>query len=415
MPKENPRDERLCMELLAPAGGYEQLRYALHFGADAVYIGGERFGLRVRADNFSDPELASGIAFAHELGKKVYVAANSLLHPADVEPFRDYVEQISDCGADAVIVSDLAAIAIVRETAPNLAIHLSTQASCTNALAAREYAALGVSRIVLARELTLAEIKDIRTAVPEVELEVFVHGSMCIAYSGRCLISNYLVGRDANRGNCTQPCRWSYSLQEQSRPGEYFPIEEDGAHTFILSSADLNMIEHLSELEDAGVDSIKIEGRVKGAYYVATVTQAYRRVLDGESPSTVADDLETVSHRPYHTGFFYGTPAQSYEGSEYSQTCTLIGGISTCTQIAENSSGDPRWQASLALRNRFFTGDELEVLSPHHPVRKFIVTAIEDEDGLPVRVADRTCETYTLTVPFPLEKLDILRKRVSGS
>ncbi|MDO4532652.1 MAG: U32 family peptidase [Coriobacteriia bacterium] len=395
------------MELLTPAGGVEQLRYALHFGADAVYLAGERFGLRERAENFHGVDLPFAISLAHEHGKKVYIAANSLIHQEDLPEFRSFIETIGEIGADAAIVSDLSAIELLREFAPNVAIHISTQASVVNARTARLYHSLGAKRIVLARELTLQEISAIRDAVPDdLELEAFVHGAMCIAYSGRCLISNYLVGRDANRGGCTQPCRWRWSLQEETRPGEFFPIEEDGSHSFVLSSADLNMLEHIDDLRRAGVDSLKVEGRVKGAYYVGVVTNAYRRVIDGEPAERYLSELDTVSHRPYHTGFFYGTPAQSYEGREYTQTCDFVGGVSACTP-----DGNGSYRISFLLRNRIFRDDTLEVLSPGKDVLRIRCRDLLDEDGLPCSIADHNAHRYSFESDIPLEPLDILRKR----
>ena len=395
------------MELLTPAGGIEQLRYALHFGADAVYLGGERFGLRERAENFHGVDLPFAVSLAHEHGKKAYIAANSLVHQGDLREFRAYIQALGEIGADAAIVSDLSAIELLREYAPNVAIHISTQASVVNARTARLYHSLGAKRIVLARELTIREIAAIRDEVPDnLELEVFVHGAMCIAYSGRCLISNYLVGRDANRGGCTQPCRWRWSLQEETRPGEFFPIEEDGSHSFILSSADLNMLEHIDDLRRAGVDSLKVEGRVKGAYYVGVVTNAYRRVIDGEPAERYLSELDTVSHRPYHTGFFYGTPAQSYEGREYTQTCDFIGGVSSCTP-----DGNGAFRISFILRNRVYRDDMLEVLSPGKDILSIPCHDLRDADGLSCAIADHNARSYSFESELPLEPLDILRKR----
>ncbi|MDO5118094.1 MAG: U32 family peptidase [Eggerthellaceae bacterium] len=395
------------MELLTPAGGLEQLRYAVHFGADAVYLAGERFGLRERAENFHGVDLPFAVSYAHEHGKKAYIAANALVHEGDLPEFQAYIQTLGEIGADAAIVSDPAAIEMLQEFAPNVAIHLSTQASVVNARTARWYHSLGVKRIVLARELSLGEIAAIRDSVPDsLELEVFVHGAMCIAYSGRCLISNYLVGRDANRGGCTQPCRWRWSLQEETRPGEYFPIEEDGGHSFVLSSADLNMLEHIDDLRRVGVDSLKIEGRVKGAYYVGVVTNAYRRVIDGEPAQRYSSELDTVSHRPYHTGFFYGTPAQSYEGREYTQTCDFVGGVKACTL-----EGDGCFRISFTLRNRIYRDDVLEVLSPGRDVFEVTCTDLCDVDGIPCAVADHNAHVYSFTSDTPLAPLDILRKR----
>ncbi len=397
------------MELLAPAGGLDQLRAALHFGADAIYLGGDRFSMRSRADNFAGVDIAFAIELAHEQGARAYVAANTLVHPGELNAYREHLAQLADAGADAVIVSDLAAIDIVREMKLGVPLHLSTQASVTNARAARMYHALGVRRIVLARELTIPEIAAIRKDTPaDLELEVFVHGAMCIAYSGRCLISAYLNGRDANRGNCTQPCRWSWSLQEETRPGEYFPIEEDGKHAFILSSADLNMLAHLDELRAAGISSCKIEGRMKGAAYVATVTNTYRRVLDGANPAELAAELDTVSHRPYHTGFYYGTPAQSYDGKEYMQDCDYVGTVASCEALA-----DGRFRLSFTLRNRIYKGDELEALTPGKPALRLRANELCDKDGFPVNAAIHNAQRYSFISETPLQTLDIIRKRRS--
>ena len=395
------------MELLAPAGGMEQLRTALHFGADAVYFAGEAFGLRNRAQNFSGVELAAAVALAHEHGKKAYVAANALVHQGDLPAFREYIRVLGEIGADAAIVSDLSAIPLLKELAPNVAIHLSTQTSVVNAQSARFYHSLGVKRIVLARELRLDEIRAIRQDTPDdLELEAFVHGAMCIAYSGRCLISDYLVGRDANRWSCTQPCRWKWSLQEETRPGEHFPIEQDGGYSFVLSSADLNMLGHLQEMRDAGICSLKIEGRVKGAAYVGTVVNAYRRVLDGSPAEEWADELDCVSHRPYHTGFYFGTPAQSYTGSEYSQTCDYIGSVVRCTP---NEQGG--YDIEFTLRNRLRKDERIEVVSSRSGIVRATAHGLRMPDGMPCLVADRNNERYVFTADTPLEPLDIIRRR----
>jgi len=393
------------MELLAPAGGFEQLEYALHFGADAVYLAGERFGLRQRADNFTPEELKQAVELVHEAGKRVFVTLNALMHSEDIKSLREYVEYLAQIGIDAAIVSDLGALSIVRETAPQLAVHVSTQASVTNAQAALQWQKLGASRVVLARELTLAEIKEIREEVGDgLELEVFIHGAMCVSYSGRCLISNYLNDRDANRGHCTQPCRWEYALVEKTRPGKYIPIEEDGRGTFLLSSQDLMMLEHLEDLREAGVDSLKIEGRVKGAYYVATVVNAYRQVLDGADPKDFLSEMERVSHRPYHTGFFFGAPDQTYDQIEYTQTHDLVARVLDC------QPDNDEWRITVQQRNRFWAGDELEVLSPGQPVRTIVVKDLRTKWGELDDCANKATDTYTLLSPYPLKPLDLLRR-----
>ena len=353
-------------ELLAPAGGPEQLAFALHFGADAVYLACERFGLRQRAANFSLETLPGAVAEAHAAGAKVYVAANALMGAEDIAAFPSYVEAIAHAGADAVIVSDLGAARLARRHAPELALHVSTQASVMNAEAACAWYELGARRVVCAREMSVADIAAMRAAVPDdLEIEAFVHGAMCMAYSGRCLISSFVNGRSGNRGHCTQPCRWGYALVEQTRPGEPFPIEEEGGASFVLSSKDLNMLHHLDDLAAAGVDSLKIEGRVKKAYYVATVVNAYRQVLDGADPAAFDADLDAVSHRPYSTGFFYGPAEQAPGGPEYASTHVLAGIVEGCEMRAAGASEEPdAYDIRFDLRNRIVEGDVLEVLSP---------------------------------------------------
>lgn len=393
------------MELLAPAGGYEQLEYALHFGADAVYVGARHFGLRQRAENFDEDGLLQAVALTHKNGKRIFVAANALLHPDELDAFAQYVRMLATYQVDAIIVSDLGALRIVREVAPQLRVHVSTQASVTNAQAARQWQEWGASRIVLARELTFSEIADIRAHVDDdLELEVFVHGAMCVSYSGRCLISNYLNGRDANRGHCTQPCRWEYVLMEQTRPGKYLPIEQDGRGTYLISSQDLMMLEHLDKLRDVGVDSLKIEGRVKGAYYVATVVNAYRQVLDGAAPERFLPEMQRVSHRPYHTGFFFGAPDQTYDAPEYTQSHDLVARVLDCTPDRS------QWRITVQQRNRFWRGDMLEVLSPRQEVRTLLVGDLRTAWGELTDCAARTTDTYMLQSPYPLAPLDLLRR-----
>ena len=313
------------MELLAPAGGMEQLRAAVAFGADAVYLAAERFGMRARAANFRMDEIPAAVAFAHEHGVKVHVTCNILMHPDDIDGLPAFFRALDAAGVDAFIIGDLGAFAVAGEVSPRVERHVSTQASVANAAAARVWHSLGASRVVCAREMSLTDIARLRQdAPPDLEIEAFAHGAMCMAVSGRCLISSYLTGRSGNKGHCTQPCRWSYQLgaaaptefaaekrptefllEEEKRPGEFFPIEEDDRGTFIMNAKDMNMLAHLRALADAGVNSIKIEGRNKKAFYVATVVGAYRRVLDGEPPEAVADELLAVSHRPYGTGFYF--------------------------------------------------------------------------------------------------------------
>ena len=411
------------MELLAPAGGMEQLRAAVAFGADAVYLAAERFGMRARAVNFRMDEIPAAVAFAHDYGVKVHVTCNILMHPDDIDGLPAFFRALDAAGVDAFIIGDLGAFAVAGEVAPRVERHVSTQASVANATAARVWHSLGASRVVCAREMSLADIARLRQdAPPDLEIEAFAHGAMCMAVSGRCLISSYLTGRSGNKGHCTQPCRWSYQLgaaspaatrpdepaggdlgrpspasvvelpqsenaigiqgglksaptefaagrpvefllEEEKRPGEFFPIEEDDRGTFIMNAKDLNMLAHLQALADAGVDSIKIEGRNKKAFYVATVVGAYRRVLDGEPPDEVADELLAVSHRPYGTGFYFSEAEQAPAYDGYEQETM---------HIADVVAGDPH-HLYLLCRNRFAEGDELEVLAPHEPSRRLIV------------------------------------------
>ena len=410
------------MELLAPAGGFEQLEAAIHFGADAVYLGGDRFGMRKRADNFSDADIVRAVELAHAHDVKVHVTVNVLMHESDLdggaegegEPsLGDYLRFLGDAGVDAIIAGDLATIAIARRSIPDVAVHASTQLSCANHEAALVLHELGAKRIVLARELTLAEISAIRKRTPaDLELEAFVHGAMCMAISGRCLISNHLAGRDANRGHCAQSCRWMYSLEEEKRPGVHIPIEEGERGTAIMSSKDLMMLEHLDELRDAGVDSIKIEGRVKGAYYVATVVNAYRQVLDGANPVEYLHELDAVSHRAYHTGFFYGHPDQTGAEIAYEQTHILAADITACEPM-ETNGGEQRWRTTFSARNRMERGQLVEALCPGQPVRAFEMgEMVHVETGEHVAVADRTPEAYACETPFPLEPGDILRRAI---
>ena len=370
------------MELLAPAGGMEQLRAAVAFGADAVYLAAERFGMRARAANFRMDEIPAAVAFAHEHGVKVHVTCNILMHPDDIDGLPAFFRALDAAGVDAFIIGDLGAFAVAGEVSPRVERHVSTQASVANAAAARVWHSLGASRVVCAREMSLTDIARLRQdAPPDLEIEAFAHGAMCMAVSGRCLISSYLTGRSGNKGHCTQPCRWSYQLEEEKRPGEFFPIEEDDRGTFIMNAKDLNMLAHLRALADAGVDSIKIEGRNKKAFYVATVVGAYRRVLDGEPPEVVADELLAVSHRPYGTGFYFSEAEQAtaYDGYEQ-ETMHVADVVASSPRHPERSvqrevegfPDDPQY-LYLLCRNRFAEGDELEVLAPHESSRRLIV------------------------------------------
>ena len=421
------------MELLAPAGGMEQLRAAVAFGADAVYLAAERFGMRARAANFRMYEIPAAVAFAHEHGVKVHVTCNILMHPDDIDGLPAFFRALDAAGVDAFIIGDLGAFAVAGEVSPRVERHVSTQASVANAAAARVWHSLGASRVVCAREMSLADIARLRQETPpDLEIEAFAHGAMCMAVSGRCLISSYLTGRSGNKGHCTQPCRWSYQLEEEKRPGEFFPIEEDDRGTFIMNAKDLNMLAHLQALADAGVDSIKIEGRNKKAFYVATVVGAYRRALDGEPPEVVADELLAVSHRPYGTGFYFSEVEQAtaYDGYEQ-ETMHVADVVASSPRHPERSvqrevegfPDDPQY-LYLLCRNRFAEGDELETLVPHEPSRRLIVRDLHwlntfgpdnhDEDAPatvkealsratatdwePAAAANRSCNLYRILV-----------------
>ena len=421
------------MELLAPAGGMEQLRAAVAFGADAVYLAAERFGMRARAANFRMDEIPAAVAFAHDHGVKVHVTCNILMHPDDIDGLPPFFRALDAAGVDAFIIGDVGAFAVAGEVAPRVERHVSTQASVANATAARVWHSLGASRVVCAREMSLADIARLRQdAPPDLEIEAFAHGAMCMAVSGRCLISSYLTGRSGNKGHCTQPCRWSYQLEEEKRPGEFFPIEEDDRGTFIMNAKDLNMLAHLQALADAGVDSIKIEGRNKKAFYVATVVGAYRRALDGEPPEVVADELLAVSHRPYGTGFYFSEVEQAtaYDGYEQ-ETMHVADVVASSPRHPERSvqrevegfPDDPQY-LYLLCRNRFAEGDELETLVPHEPSRRLIVRDLHwlntfgpdnhDEDAPatvkealsratatdwePAAAANRSCNLYRILV-----------------
>lgn len=396
-------------ELLAPAGGMEQLAYALYFGADAIYLACDKFGLRQRAQNFSLEELPGAVKLAHEWNARVFVTCNAYAHDKDLEELPAYARALEEAGVDAVIVSDLGVLSIIKQYAPSVALHISTQASVSNAEAAKVLYGLGARRIVCAREMSLEEIAQLKRSIPEdMEVEVFVHGAMCMAISGRCLISDYLTGRSANQGHCVQPCRWEYVLEETSRPGQYFPVEEDESGTYLMNSKDLNMLEHLDKLIEAGIDSIKIEGRVKKAFYVATVVNAYRHVLDGENPELWASELETISHRPYSTGFFFGEAEQSCSADIYTQLYDWVGEVKTSAP-----RNDGRFDVEVYCRNRFYLGDTLEVLSPYASLFSLTVEGLcevfADDVHVPCEIANKAMGVYSIISDTELHPHDILR------
>ena len=399
------------LELLSPAGDMACLEAALRFGADAVYVGGPRLQLRAGTAGFSMDELARAARAAHALGKRLYVAVNAFPTNREIDALGDYAQALQAAGADAAIVADLGAVATMRRCAPGLPVHISTQANCLNYAAARAYHDMGASRVVLAREMTLNEIAELRQKTPPaLELEAFIHGAMCMAWSGRCMISAYLTGRSANRGACAQSCRWKYRLEEEKRPGEYFPVEEDAGGTTILSSFDLNCIDFLDRIIDAGVISFKIEGRMKTPYYVATVTNAYRRRLDGilsgdeSALPALRRELDAVSHRAYASGFYFGEMKRhAPEDGHYLQDCQFVG-----TVLQRLPGGRVR----VELRNRFPAGANLEVLSPHTLGLTFTARNLTDPDGTPLESASVPMSLYDLDAPEAVQPGDMLRLRL---
>lgn len=391
-------------ELLAPAGSLEKLKVAFLYGADAVYVGGKNFSLRQYADNFTAEELAEGIDYAHERQKKVYVAVNIFAKNADFPEAEKYFKFLERIGADAVLITDPGLIALCKKTAPGLEIHLSTQANTLNKYAVRFWAEQGVKRVVLARELGYEEIKEITEYNPDVEIECFVHGAMCVSYSGRCLLSNYLSERNANRGECVQACRWRYELTAYGRDGDILELTEDEHGAYILNSRDLNLLKELNKLSEVGVKSFKIEGRMKTVYYLATVVNAYRRAMDGGDINVSEAELTKINHRAYTKAYFYGENDKTLnydegqEQGEYEFAAWVIG-YDDGTALVE-------------MRNRFAVGDELEVLSPGDSfLKKFVVGDMTDEDNVPVTDAKLVQQRLKIAVPFRLYAGDILRKK----
>ncbi len=395
------------VELLAPAGSYSKLLTALNFGADAVYVGGKNFSLRTFADNFTIEELRSAVAFAHSLNKKVYVTANVFAKNADFGQLGEYLQSLEHIQADAVIVSDPGIVYLTKKVAPKLAIHLSTQANTTNKYSVKFWQEQGVSRVILARELSLKEIAEIHEFTPETELEAFVHGAMCISYSGRCLLSDYLDGRSSNRGACVQSCRWRYELRALNATNgksEWLPIEEDGKGTYIFNSKDLNMLAYLKEMEGAGIRSFKIEGRMKSSYYLATVINAYRRAMDGEALSISENELANVAHREYTSAYAFGKNAQTvnYTDSQSKGEYVYI------ADVIKSAEGF----VYAEMRNRFKVGDCLEVLSPNENFQKsFTVEEMYTSRGEKVEDGKLVQEVYKIRCPYELKQGDFLRRK----
>lgn len=401
--------ERKKPELLAPAGDWEKLQMAVLYGADAVYLAGTSFGMRSFAGNFSDEELPRAVDFAHRHGVKVHATVNTMPRSGEVDRLPEHLEKLNDAGVDALILTDLGAFILAGKYAPRCQRHISTQQSIANYACAQAWFDLGAQRVVLARELGMDEIREIRRRVdPALELETFCHGAMCVSYSGRCLLSNYMTGRDSNRGACAQPCRYQYALMEEKRPGEYFPVFEDEKGTYIMNSRDMCMIDHLDDLMDAGVDCLKIEGRAKSAYYAAIVTGAYRHVLDDVAAGRPVDpvwrdEVEHVSHRHYSTGFFYGQPGQFYEDARYIRDWQICAVVTDCT---------PEGLATLSLRNKFACGDQVEVVGPD--TKPFTMTApmMTDSQGLPLTEPKTPQMVFTMQLPHPVPSMSFVRHAV---
>lgn len=399
-------------ELLAPAGDMERLRMAVLYGADAVYLAGTSFGMRSFAGNFSPEELPEAVAFAHAHGVRVHVTVNTMPRGDELPALPAHLRLLNDSGVDALILADLGVFRMAQREAPNCELHVSTQVSIANAACAAAWHELGAKRVVLARELSLEEIRVIRRDTPpELELETFAHGAMCVSYSGRCLLSNYMTGRDSNRGACAQPCRYQYALMEEKRPGEYFPVFEDEKGTYIMNSRDMCMIDHLAELAEAGVDCIKIEGRAKSAYYAAVVTGAYRHALDavaaGEPVDPVwRDEVEHVSHRRYSTGFFFGQPGQYYQNSRYIRDWQICAVVTDC---------DADGHATLSLRNKFAMGDEVELVGPDTRPFTMTVPLMEGADGLPLTEPRTPQMVFRMQFPRPVPPMSFVRHAVELS
>ena len=408
-------DRKKAPELLIPAGSLEVLKTAVTFGADAVYIGGEAFGLRAKAKNFSAEDMAEGIRFAHERGVKVYVTANIFAHNRDLEGAKAYFGELRGIGPDALIISDPGMFMLAKEVWPDVEIHISTQANNTNYMTYRFWWDLGAKRVVSARELTLSELAEIRANIPEeMEIESFVHGAMCISYSGRCLLSNYFPGRDANQGACTHPCRWKYAVMEESRPGEYFPVYENERGTYIFNSGDLCMIGHIPELIAAGIDSFKVEGRMKTALYVATVARTYRKAIDdylsGEenyrrNMDWYRHEIGKCTYRKFNTGFYFGRPteeSQIYDNSTYISEAVYLGIVE---ETKENG------MIRIEQRNKFCVGDEIEIMKPDGRDVAARVERILDENGQDMESAPHAKQKLQVQLSRKAEKFDLLRMR----
>lgn len=401
-------------ELLAPAGNMEKLKMALLYGADAVYLGGKAFGLRAFGGNFTNEELQEAVDFAHKLGKKIYVTVNIFPHNSDIAKLPVYLTFLNEIKVDAILVADLGVFTLAKEYAPDVELHISTQANNTNWAAVNAWAELGASRVVLAREMSLEEVKEIREKC-SVELEMFVHGAMCISYSGRCLMSNYLTGRDANRGSCAQTCRWNYALVEEKRPGQYFQVLEDERGTYIFNSKDMCLLPYLPDVIDSGVDSLKIEGRMKSVHYAASVVKAYREAIDSyfaapeqfEVKKEWVEELDKVSHRAYTTGFYYGRPTekdQIYGTSSYTQTSDFVGLVLDY----DEKTGF----ATVEQRNNMKVGQEIEIFQPHLAGYRQILQEMYNDEGESIQVAPHPQQIVKIRMDRPVEPYGILRRDI---
>lgn len=405
------------IELLAPAGDLNKLRFAVHYGADAVYFAGSRFGLRAKAGNFSDEDIKEGIAFAHAQGVKAYVTLNAYPHNAGLEGLEDYARFLEEAGADAFIVADPGVYRIIRKTGVATPIHISTQATMVNWAGVQFWQDMpGVERVVLARELSLEEIKTISENT-STELEIFVHGAMCMSYSGRCLLSNYMTGRDANQGECAQPCRWNYALVEEKRPGVYYPVEEDAQGSYVFNSHDLCTLMHLDDIVKSGATSLKIEGRMKSVYYVSTVLRAYRHVLDGLMHDNLSEEdrmywlaeLEKVSHRPYTSGFFYGRPEDHAINNEFAGTiqpydfCGIVLAYDPDTGLAK-----------IEQRNKMSVGETVQFFGSTYKEADLLIEEMWDHNHEPIEAAPHPQQILYLKLPFHVQPMDLIRKKLEG-
>ena len=394
------------IELLSPAGDMERLKMSLAYGTDAVYLAGNDFGMRAFAGNFTPDEMGQAVTLCHSYGASVHVTCNTMPRNDEVARLPEWLEYLQDLGVDAVILADVGVLSLLKRYAPRVKAHISTQASISNYQAASAWYDLGASRVILARELSLEEITELRAKTPrELEIEAFVHGAMCVSYSGRCLLSNYMTGRDANRGACAQPCRYKYALVEEKRPGEYFPIGEDEGGAFILNSRDMCMIDHIPELMAAGLDSLKIEGRAKSAYYAAIVTAAYRHAIDAAAAGKPLEpvwreEVEKVSHRHYSTGFYFGQPGQYTADARYIRDWQVVAVVTAC---------DAAGNATLSLRNKFSTGDELELVGPDVAATPFVAGEMTDADGFPLTQPRTPQMVFHMKLPRQVPPLSLIR------